>query len=263
MPRRRVGVLGYGSIGKVVVDELHAGRLSGCELAGVLVRSDGRNAPAAVGSLEELLDKSDIVVEAADRDVVADHGEAILAAGVDLLVVSAGALIDDDLRRRLLDVPRPGRLLLCSGAIGGLGLLRAAAMLGSIDSVRLTTTKSCDVLVADWMSQELADRVRSATGPLEVFEGSAREAVSRFPTSVNVAATLALATIGLDRTRVRVVADPDAARVRHVIDVDAAAGRYSFHIENHPSDNPRTSAITAYNVLRSLSDLSDATVVGL
>ena len=87
-----------------------------------------------------------------------------------------------------------------------------------------------------------------------------RTARAGVPASV---ATLALATLGFDRTRVTIVGDRAAVRVRHVIDVEGDAGRYAFHIENTPSSNPRTSAITPFNVLRALCDQSDAVVVGL
>lgn len=259
----RVGVIGHGAIGAVVAAELAAGRLPRCELAGVLTRSRREGVPQALASLEQLIERSDIIVEAAGHQAVSDHGADVLAAGVDLLVVSVGALVDDALRLRLTRGDLPGRLLLSSGAIGGLGLLRAAALLGTIDSVRLTTTKAPDTLLAGWMTPSLTAELRTGTTPVPVFEGTAREAVVHFPTSVNVAATLALATLGLDRTRVTVVADRTALRVRHVIEVDGDAGHYGLHIENTPSTNPRTSAITPYNVLRALCDMSDATVVGL
>ena len=259
----RVGVIGHGAIGAVVASELAAGRVPCCSLAGVLTRSHLHDVPQAVGSLDELIECSDIIVEAAGHEAVIDHAARILAAGVDLLAVSVGALVDDELRSRLTDPGLAGRLLLSSGAIGGLGLLRAAALLGSIDSVRLTTTKAPDALLASWMTPSLTAELRTGTGPVPVFEGTAREAVAHFPTSVNVSATLALATLGLDRTRVTVVADRSVVRVSHVIEVDGDAGHYELHIDNTPSANPRTSAITPYNVLRALSDMSDGIVVGL
>jgi len=259
---RRVGVIGHGAIGSVVASEVAAGRVRGCELGGVLTRS--HLAPMAVTSIDELLERSDVIVEAAGHGAVADHGPRVLDAGLDLLVVSVGALVDEGLRTKLADRQAGGgRLLLSAGAIGGLGLLRAASLLGAIHAVHLTTTKSPAALVASWMTPSLLAELKHGTQPVPVFEGSAREAVQRFPASVNVAATLALATLGFDSTRVTIVADRTAPCVRHVIEVEAEAGRYAFHIENTPSSNPRTSAITPYNVLRALCDQSDAVVVGL
>lgn len=260
---RRVGLIGHGAIGSVVAAELRSGSVAGCELAGVLVRSPRAGVPMPVDGIDELVDRSDLVVEAAGHAAVALHGRRVLASGTDLLVVSVGALIDADLRIAPDAAPGGGRLLLSAGAIGGLGLLRAAVRLGELHRVRLTTTKSPAALVRESTERSVLDELRTSDRPVPVFEGTARQAVARFPTSINVAATLALATVGLDRTEVRILADRSAERVRHSIDVDADAGRYQLRIENTPSPNPRTSAITPYNVLRALGDLSDATVIGL
>jgi aspartate dehydrogenase len=261
-----VGVIGHGTIGSVVVEALACGEVPGCRLAAVLTRTPagaGRPAvPAAVASRDDLLASSRLVVEAADSHAVAEHGAAIVDAGIDLLVVSVGALADDRLRARLC-TPSGGRLLLSSGAIGGLGLLRSAALYGPLREVRLTTTKPPPALERPWMTEAERARLRSATRPVTVYAGTARDAVDRFPQSVNVAATLALATVGFDETRVEVVADPAATRVRHDIAVEAAAGRYAVSIENVPSSSPRTSAVTPYAVLRALRDLTATLVVGV
>lgn len=276
-----VGIIGHGAIGSVIADALGRGAVPGCRLAGVLRRSgpasvapvrpqSGRRtspglagARAAVASIGELVAASDVVVEAAGAEALADHGPAVVGAGTDLLVVSVGALADDGLRARLTSSgPDGGRLLLSSGAIGGLDLLRAAALMGAVHSVRLTTTKRPSALERPWMSGAERTRLQEARAPVSVFAGVAREAVRRFPESANVAATLALATTGFDATRVELVADPGTPTVRHHIEVEADAGRYELTIENTPSANPRTSAVTPYAVLRSLTDLSATVVVG-
>merc|ERR1719336_2577669 len=88
----------------------------------------------------------------------------------------------------------------------------------------------------DWMSSAAIERVDEATlvqrkrpegwvgtpaeakfelgkltEPTTIFEGSAREAASRFPKNANIAAALALGTVGLDNLKVRLVADPTVA----------------------------------------------------
>ncbi|MGH9212748.1 MAG: aspartate dehydrogenase domain-containing protein [Acidimicrobiales bacterium] len=268
-----VGIIGHGAIGSVVAAALDRGDVSGCRLAGVLGWS---RRPDAVTAIDELVAHSQVVVEAAGAEALATYGPTVVAGGVDLLVLSVGALADDDLRRRLLTegrersdtggttpgLPHGGRMLLSAGAIGGLGLLRAAALLGPIHHAGLTTTKPPSALERPWMSPSDRARLREATGPLTVFSGPARDAVTRFPESANVSATLALATVGFDATHVELVAQPGATLVRHRIEVDAAAGHYTFEIENRPSANLRTSAITPYAVIRALGDLSASVVIG-
>jgi len=87
--------------------------------------------------------------------------------------------------------------------------------------------------------------------------------VAAFPESVNVAATLSLVTVGFDRVRVRIIADPAATRVTHRIGVVGAAGEWHLTLRNRPSAiNPRTSALTPFAVLRGLHDLGATVVIG-
>ena len=79
-----------------------------------------------------------------------------------------------------------------------------------------------------------------------------------------MAATLALATVGFDRVRVRLIAGPAAEHVEHLIEATGASGSYEFRFRNVASTlDTRTSAITPYAVLRGLVDLDAHTVIGL
>lgn len=254
-----VGLVGHGAIGAAVAAALRRGDVAGHTLSGILTRAGGTR--DAVDSLSELLARSDVVVEAAGHAALAAHGPATVAAGRTLVVVSAGALVDDDLRARLAG--GPGAVRVPSGAVGGLDALRAAHLAGGLDSVRLTTTKPAATLVQPWMTAELQHRLRGNGPPIEVFEGPAAEAAQRFPRSLNVAATLALATLGLERTRVRLVGDPAATGNEHVIEASGTAGDYRFVLRNRPApENPNTSRLTALSVLRLLEDRAAGFVVG-
>jgi aspartate dehydrogenase len=44
--------------------------------------------------------------------------------------------------------------------------------------------------------------------PVAVFSGTAKEAIAKFPKNINVAVTLSLAGLGVDQTRVEILADP-------------------------------------------------------
>lgn len=260
----RVGLIGHGAIGSVIAADLQDGKVQGVELAGVVTRSgDG---PMAVSDLDALVSVSDIVVEVAGQEAVRDHAATVLTAGTDLVVTSVGALVDDELRKVLFELAETdggGRLLLCSGAIGGLELLRAVGRLGPIDEVTLTTTKQPGSLGESWMDPAMLARLDAGDGFI-VFDGTAREAAARFPRSLNVAATLVLTTVGLDDTRVVLVADPDVTVNTHRIHVSGTAGSYTFTIANNPSPaNPRSSGITPHAVLRLLADLTSPVVVGI
>ena len=249
----RVGLIGCGAIGSVVARELSEGAVPEAELTAVFDPFVVH--PHGVEDRDSLLDASDVVVEAAGHGPLRDHGVAVRESGADLLVVSIGALADEGLEAALRQA-EGGRLFLCTGAIGGFDILRAAMLFGPLDEVAITSTKPAGALKRPWMAESVLDALEDGFEPVTVFDGPAREACERFPESANVTATLSLATVGFDRVRVQMVGDPAATRVRHEVTASGAAGTYELSFENAASpDNPRTSAVTAYSVLRALTDI--------
>lgn len=258
---RRVGLIGHGAIGRVVGAALASGTVPNASLAGVLTRSDG-SAPKAVASLEELLESADLVVEAASQAAVVEYGARVKDAGVDLVVLSVGALVDDELRERLAS-PQGGRLLLSTGACGGLDVLRAAMLVGPLHEVTLCTTKSSAATIRPWMEDALRERLETSAEPVTAFRGPARQAVRLFPESANIAGLLALATIGFDAVEVEIRGEQRRTSAKHEITARGLAGSYAIRLENATSpDNPRTSAITGHAVVRALADADAWLVAG-
>lgn len=251
MPESKaVAVLGYGAIGSVVCERLLAGDVPGARLDCVVGRR-ATGLPVPVVTADEAIERVDVLVECAGHDALAEHGEAALKAGVDLVVSSAGALADEPLRGRL-DAAGPGRLFVTSGALGGLDLLVAAASAAPFTAIRLTTTKTPAALVQDWMDDALKKELAEAEGPVVVFTGPASKAAALFPKSMNVAATLSLALPDTP-VEVELVADPAASLVTHVVTAEGPVGEYRFEVRNHPSpSNPRTSRVVPYAVLQTL-----------
>jgi aspartate dehydrogenase len=202
--------------------------------------------------VDQLIDTCDIIVEAAAQEAVEEHGPRILSANRDLLVLSVGAFADDGLLTSLKKI-HGGKLIISTGAVGGIDLLRAAALSRGLETVRLTTTKPPIALLDADQSGRALEAQRSGQ-PVTVFEGSARDVATRFPASTNVAATIGLSTLGMDRVDVRLIADPTVIVVVHRLQASGPIGAYDISIENHPSENPRTSSITAYAALRALID---------
>lgn len=252
---RQVGLIGCGAIGTVVARQLAADAVSGARLAGIAVRSTRADLPGPARTVDELIECSDVIVEAAGQQALAAHGPTILSAGVDLVAVSIGALADAELREAM-GRAGPGRLHVASGAIGGLDLIRSAAAMGPIETASITTTKRPEALYQAWMADTERQRLASATEPVVLFDGDVRELVRLFPTSTNVAAAVALAIDSWEVIGGKVVADPEADLTSHVITVSGEAGTYRFEIRNRPSPlNPRSSGIVPWAVVRVLRDL--------
>ncbi|MYU22622.1 aspartate dehydrogenase domain-containing protein [Streptomyces sp. SID8352] len=248
-----VAVLGHGAIGSAVAAALRANAVPGARLVAVVDRVPPAP-PVPAASLDTALERAELVVECAGQTALREAGPAVVAAGRHLLALSTGALADTALHERLL--AGPGRLTLCAGAVGGLDLLTTATRQAPFDTVTIRTTKAPRALLRPWMTERETERLHTATAPFEVLRGPAREVTRAFPATSNVAASVALAVGDWDLVEASVVADPEARLSRHRIEASGPTGRYAFDVANHPSpDNPRTSAVVPYAVLRAIGAL--------
>jgi aspartate dehydrogenase len=265
----RVAVGGFGAIGKVVAEALDHG-IDGLSLAAISARDIGRAEaaiarfanPVPVLPLGRLWEAADIVVECAPAAHLRDLAEPALSHGRTLITLSCGALLDNfdlvELARR-----QGGRILVPTGALIGLDAVQAAALGGGISSVQMITRKPPGGLEGAPYLVEHQIRVAGLTTAKLVFTGSAREAARGFPANVNVAAALALAGIGADRTTIEIWADPGVTRNTHRIEVEAESARFSMQIENVPSlENPRTGRLTPLSVIALLKKLSSPLAIG-
>ena len=86
-----------------------------------------------------------------------------------------------------------------------------------------------------------------------IFEGTAAEAARLFPRNANVAASVALAGLGMQETRVCLVADPAGSTNRHALEAEGSFGRLSLELENAPlPENPKTSALAASSLVQAI-----------
>ena len=203
-------------------------------------------------NFEDVSAQVDLAVDCAGHPALRQHGETILARGINLVSVSSGALADADLYDRLAAAARIGgtQLRVVSGAIGALDAL-AAASVGALTQVTYRGRKP----PKGWRGSP-AEAKLDLDALLEAtvhFTGSARNAALEYPKNANVAASVALAGIGFDDTKVELIADPGVTRNVHEIVAEGDFGRFEFRIEgNSLPDNPRSSAITAMSVVREI-----------
>jgi aspartate dehydrogenase len=210
--------------------------------------------PFVVGLDALLAERPDVVVEAASHEAVHEYVEELLARGIATIVLSGGALADDDLRTRSeRAAQKTGALLYVpSGGIGGLDALKAACIAG-VDEVTIAVTKPPAAWKGIPYVEQLKVDLAGLREPRVLFDGPARKGVPLFPANVNIAAVLSLAGVGFDRTRLKVVADPALVHNTHYIDIRGSSGNISIKLENVPApENPKTAWLACYSALAAL-----------
>jgi aspartate dehydrogenase len=240
----RVGVLGCGSIGGFLARHVLAAAANGeVELSYVYDVDETRmqDIPprCRITDQAELFARpADLVVEAAHADLVKAVALRIVTQS-DLLLFSITSLADDAFRTALerTAIEHGRKVFVPHGAIIGIdGLVDAGP---TLKSVSVTTTKSPASLGLPPDSYKV------------VFEGPVREACAKFPRNVNVHAAIALASLGLDRTTSRIVADPAVSTNQHLVEVEGTGYRFRIEVSSEAGGKV-TGAYTPQSALSTL-----------
>ena len=258
---KNIMLIGYGAMAQEVLARLPEG-----VRVGWIVAREGHHAAIRLrfgGHVIPLLSpagcpqRPDLVLECASQQAVADYSEAVLQRGWRLAIISTGALADEALALRLKQqvAAGTGRLVPLSGAVAGLDGLRCARE-GGLESVLYQSCKG----PLSWRgsaAETLVD-LASVRERVVFFRGSAREAARRFPANANVAATIALAGTGMDRTRVELIVDPAMRHNSHLVHARGGFGEMYLELRGHPLDaNPKTSLLAALSAVEACRQLHD------
>lgn len=264
----RLGLIGFGNIARTLLAQLAEAafapslricvlcRPGAVEAALKTIASEHADLAARVQIVSEvdamLAATPDLVVECAGHEAVARHVPMLLRAGIDVVVVSVGALSDPALALALREAAEAGgaRVVLPAGAVGGVDILAALSAAGGLDvSYRGVKPPKAWAGTPAAATLDLEGLAEATT----FFRGDARQAARDYPKNANVAATLALAGAGFEATRVELVADPKAQGNIHEYSVASPLASYSIRIENRSSaGNVKTSVATVFSVLREI-----------
>ena len=264
----KIGLLGVGAIGRVIATALDQKKLD-AELV-ALADQDRERATALsselashppVVSIEEMIERCELAVEAASQAALPEFVPQALAHGRDMLIMSVGGLLGRQEWFREAD-QRNCKIYVPSGAVAGLDGIKSASI-GRIESATLTSRKPVAALRGSKYVVERGIQLENLKEDTVIFEGLAEEAAHAFPATSNVAASLRLAVDPSAPVRVRIVAVPGGNENVHEIRVQGEFGKLSVKVENVPSkENPRTSQLAAYSAIATLKNLTRSLRVG-
>lgn len=256
-----IGLIGAGAIANYLLQEINEKQHKELNIKSIFVRNkekyrelEDKFAIKLFTELDEFLDSGiDIVVEAANIDATKTFLPTILVKK-DCVLISVGALADEKLLGEMSELIKKSKhtVYLPSGAIGGLDLLQNVHAVGTIQNVTLTTRKPAHSLIDEAIQEEKV-----------IFAGKAVDAIKKFPKNMNVSIVLSLAGIGMEKTNVRLIADPQIDKNIHEIHITGDFGEAKFTITNEPfPENPKTSYLAAMSILGTLNRINAKVIIG-
>ena len=253
----KVGIIGCGAIANIITTSI-VPEDSDIEIAYFFDKDIERaeNLASFAGGVaaldfDDMVDNVDLVLECASPDSVKLFAPRVLKKGCDMIVMSIGALMDDEFRIKIEKIAKDNnaKIHLPSGAIVGLDGIKAVAKFG-LKEVNLVTRKSPKSLGKDMDKEEV------------LFEGKASEAVKEFPLNINVAATISLAC--QRDINVKIIVDPNVDRNVHEITAKGDFGEFKTTTMNYPcAANPKTSMLAALSAIRLLKSFNETIRVGM
>lgn len=261
--KKKIAVIGYGALSKIFLDLFKIHLANDYDINGILIKNqDKRNDAISLGyntygNLEELfLDKPDYVAEFASASAIKEYSIEILNKGINLIIVSVGALEDENFYKEIKNaaINSGAEIFVASGAIGGFDLMRTFA-LDSSAQAKIQTSKS----PKSWDGAPYLENITLSKSNKEIiFQGNAKEAIKGFPKNVNVAVATSIAVSGVENTQVELISVPEAKGNTHKISLESQVAKATIEITAKKDlNNPKSSVITAWSVVALLKNLVD------
>jgi aspartate dehydrogenase len=271
--QRRIGIIGCGTIGTelaLAIDKSHVKNAVIVFLFDSITNASldlrdklFKNYPSVFSKFSQLISSSpfkeaDIIVEAASQAAVKTFAKKIVSSNKSLMIMSTGALSDAHLLKELYNavVKHDSHIYFPTGAIAGIDALCSVKQ--HLDFVMLTTTKNPKSLAGAPFFDLTNIKPETIRKRKLLYNGNASNAIKMFPTNINVAVLLSLAGVGTEKTRVRVIADPNIDRNEHEIIARGKFGEILIVVGNVPSPyNPKTSYLASLSAIECLRRICD------
>lgn len=251
----KVGIAGVGALGTIVAKALING-MDGYELHAISnLDPVDLNIPNV--GFETLIEQCDVIVECLPASAARDLAKMTMTKDKTLILISSCALV---LYPELHDLAKnaAGRIIVPSGALSGLDAVSAMAADKITESKIISSKPPKGFKNAPYIVENKID-IDTIQKRFMIFSGNVFDAAKAFPANVNVAASLALAGIGPEKTQVEVWADPDAKGNSHEIIVSGPGSIVRAKIENVPDpSNPKSSMQAGYSIVAALKKRKSA-----
>lgn len=250
---RRIGLIGCGNIAEIITgfsprDNITAVFDRHSDRADKIAKKCSAKAFTAFEAF--INEPFDLVIEVASIGAVRDYADAVLQKACDLMILSAGALADEQFKEQMVSIARAKnrRILIPSGALFGLDNAKIARY-GEVDKLTMRTTKPPRSFGMQ------TDKRKS------LFKGSAAECIKFYPRNVNAAVALSIAA--QREVQIELWADPSVTTNTHEVHISGSFGKAIIKVENSPSPhNPSTSYLAALSVVAMINTLDSTLVVG-
>lgn len=222
MGKRKIGIVGYGHLGKYLVEEIF--RRDDVELAFVWNRTvsvlEGQvDQKYILKDLKDFRNKQpDLIVEVAHPNITKEYGSSFLEAA-DYMIGSPTALADEGTEHNLKQAASQHGLYVPSGALWGGEDIRRMANRGSLQALKVTMKKPPESLKLEEPLKSKNDEVKDS--PVVLYDGPVRGLCPLAPNNVNTMAAAAIAahSLGFDKTQGSIVADPSLINW-HIVEVE-------------------------------------------
>jgi len=267
----KVGIVGCGAIGsylaKTLVDKFN--RKAKLSAIFDIQREKSKSLEDKLGkknlctlNLEDLILKSDLVIEATQAASSYAIAKSSLSLGRHIMVMSVGGILKNFFELEKLARDNKVKLIIPSGAICGIDGLKAL-VLSKIKKVLLSTYKPPLAFKDNPYLLRKNINLEKIKKETLIFKGDALKAIKFFPQNINICATLSIVLGNPKKVKVKIFTSPYIDKNIHELEVESNAGRIFVRCENLVCpENPKTSYLAVLSAVSCLKDFIQSFKIG-
>jgi len=213
----RIGVVGFGSLGKFLVEQIVQDKENDIELAFVWNRTVEKVNESELVKKEQVLEnleefatkKADLIVEVAHPSITKKYSAKFLEHA-DYFLGSPTALADESTEKSVMEAVESFKhcLYVPSGALWGASDIFKMKQRSTLKGLTITMAKHPSSLkICGDLIEKLEEAKKVTDKAVILYEGPVRQLCPMAPNNVNTMACAALAGIGFDKTQCKLISD--------------------------------------------------------